>query len=401
MRKKGSVFTATFFIAGACIGVSYFTVPILTGIAGFIPAVVLTFVAWGFSLSIGLLYAEATLGQPDGANLVSISRVLLGKVWMTILSLVFFIITMSYLTAYTFFTEHFLQTFFKETFHTALHPFLGGLLCTLPLLFIIFLGIHFSCRANVLLMIGLAISFFLTIYLGTHFIVTERLFKLQWIYILFAVPNLFSAFGFVVVIPSLCTYLNRDAKKIRLSIILGTLITLVVYLFWQWFMIGSISAGTLWVNYEEGANIDKVFSIVEHFPHITYFLNFTLFFSMVTSFIANGIAVVDFLGDGFKLPLAQRTGWKRLAICGLVLLIVLPFSLIRGHPFLHVIQNFGAPLGEVMLNGIIPVWMVAQARYFYSIRAPQLLPGGQFSLIILGIAIFILIYLEGIVFIRS
>ena len=399
--KKGSVLNASLFIAATCIGLAYFTVPILTGIAGFIPAVVMSLLVALFTLAIGLLYAEATLGQPDGANFPSISRALLGKFWMVILLAVFFLNILGYLTAYAFFTERFLSWFFNELFHLHLSPFLSGLLSTVAYFLIIFLGVRFSFTTNSILIIGLIVSFFLMIYYGSEFVLESRLLENHWIYIFFSVPSLFSAFSYLFVVPPVCSYLNRDAKKIRLSLLIATLISLVVYLIWQWFMIGSISSVTFWVDFEEGVSLDKIFAKVRQFPHISYALNFTLFFSMITSLIGNGLAFVEFMSDGVGLPLEKRKGWRRLLICFCVFAVVLPFSLYGIKPVLYFLQKFTSPVGEVLINGIIPIWMVAQARYVLSIPAPAMLPGGKISLIILGIAVFVLIYLEGIVLIRS
>lgn len=399
--KRGSTFKAALIIAATCMGVSYFTLPILTGIAGFLPALFITLFFWGFTLATGLLYAEATLSQPDGANLLSISRALLGKTWMVFFAIVFSVNMLGYLSAYTFFIEQCLQWFFKTLFHIQIPSLAVSLLSTLPLFFILFLGLAFSLNINAVLMIGFVFSFFLTIFWGSAFVDQNYLLKKEWSYLYLAVPTLLASFGFISIIPSLCTYLNRDPKKIRSSIWIGTLITLVAYFFWQWLMIGSVSDTTFWVNFEEGVELSKVFTLAQRFPRVHTVLNFTLFFSMITSLLGHGIATVDFVSDGFKLPVEQRKGWKRLAVCLALFLLIFFVSVIKGHLVLRLLQRFTTPFGAVLINAIIPVWLVAQTRYVHSISAPVMLKGGPISLIVLGVIIFILIYLEGIVFIRS
>lgn len=399
--KQGSVLNAALFIAATSIGISYFTLPILTGIAGFLPAVLMTVVVRLFTLAISLLYAEAILGQPDGANLISISRALMGKTWMVILGLMFFLNMASFLTIYAYFAENFLHWFFTDVFHLTLHPIVGGLLSTVPFFFIVFLGITASFRANALMMVGLIISFGFTVYLGSDQIVIGHLFQNQWVYIFFCVPTLFGALGFMSIMPPICSYLNRDPKKIRQSTWLGAMITLVVYLIWEWFVIGAVPAGTLWAYYEEGADLQRFATLIARFPKIVYFFNFTLLFSMVTSMVGYGLALTEFLADGFKIPPEQRRGWKRLAICFGILILILPISLTNGDLFPRLMQRYIAPLAEILVNGIIPVWMVATMRYLHNIPAPYMLPGGRASLIALGIGLFFLIYFEGIMLIAS
>jgi tyrosine-specific transport protein len=392
---------ASLFIAATLIGAAYFLVPIFTGIAGFFPSVIMTILIWGFTLATALLYAEATLSQNDGANLFSLTRNLIGKYSALFFSIIFFLTLMSYLAAYTYFNEKFFTWFFSTYLHQELNPFLNSFISTAPYFCVIFFGIRFSFNINALLAIGLGISLLFTFAFGQKFVEPARLFQNQWIYIFYSVPTLFNAFGFMAVIPPVCTYLNRQPKLIIWSAVIGAGFTLIVYIAWQWLLIGSIPAATFWVDFEEGAKIEQIFSLVQTFPKIAFILNFTLFFSMITSMIGNGLAAVEFIADAFKVPLQQRKpGWTRLYICLSLFIIILLFSWIKEQPLLYLLQKFTAPLGQVLVEGIVPLWLVIQARYVFSLQSTRMLGGGKIALMVIGVAIFILIYLEGIMFIR-
>lgn len=401
LRSIGQVITAGLFLAGICIGIAYFSIPILTGIAGFIPGALMTFMVWIFSLAIGLLYAEATLTQPDGSNLASISHALLGRVCMIILSIVFCINLITYLASYAYFTAEFFQWFFEKTFHISLSPFTAELFSTLPFCLIVFLGVQFSMRLNALLVIGLLIAFILMCYQGSATVVSTRLLEQHWTYTIFSVPILFSALGFVGIVPVLCTYLDRSPTKIRITLVLGTTIPFILYIFWQWFMLGSFPVSKFWVLYEEGANSQDVISLVQIIPQIQYFLNFTLFFSMATSLIGNGVAIVEFFSDLLHIPLKNRTGLLRLGLCCIAFGLILLAGLYKGEFFISLIQKFTAPLGSILINGMIPVFMVIQTRYLQKLPGPRILGGGTFTLFALGLCLLILIYLEGVGFISS
>lgn len=399
-RSVVQVLTAGLFLAGICLGIAYFSIPILTGIAGFLPGSLMTFIVWVFSLSIGLLYAEATLTQPDGSNLASISYALLGRVWMIILSIVFCINLITYLASYAYFTAEIFQGFFETTFHISLSPFLAELLSTFPFALIVFLGVQFSMRLNALLVLGLLVAFTLMCYQGSTSILSTR-FEQHWTYTIFSVPILFSALGFVGIVPVLCTYLDRNPTKIRLSLFIGTVIPFIVYIFWQWFLLGSFPVSQFWVLYEEGANAQAIIALVQTIPKLKHFLNFTLFFSMATSLIGNGVAVVDFLSDLLHIPLKKRRGMPRLVLCSIAFGLTFLAALYKGEFFISLIQKFTAPLGSILINGLIPVFMVIQARYLQKLPGPKMLGGGSVSLFILGIGLLILIYLEGVGFISS
>ncbi len=401
LRSIGQVITAGLFLAGICLGIAYFSIPILTGIAGFIPGCLMTLLVWIFSLAIGLLYAEATLTQPDGANLASISYALLGKTWMIILSIVFCINLVTYLASYAYFAAEFFQWFFERAFHISISPLMAELFSTLPFCLIVFLGLQFSMRLSSLLVIGLLISFILMCYQGSTSVVSTRLLERHWTYTIFSVPILFSSLGFVGIVPVLCTYLDRSPTKIRLTLVMGTVIPLVIYIFWQWFMLGSFSVSKFWVLYEEAANSGSVISLTQTIPNVKYFLNFLVFFSMATSLIGNGVATVEFLRDLLHMPLKKCRGLPRLAICCFVFGLTLLAALYQGQFFISLIQKFTAPLGSILINGMIPVLMVVQARYLQKLQGPRMLSGGSISLFALGLCLLILIYLEGVEFISS
>jgi tyrosine-specific transport protein len=401
MKKLGKIFSAAIFIASICTGISYFSIPVYSGIAGFVPGIFVTIIVWLLTLAIGLLYAEATLGQPDGSNLFTISRALLGRFWMIVLGIIFSFDLVTYLVSYATLTSQFMQWLVVQILNLQISFFTANILGTVPYAIIVMLGFSFSIRINVLLMSALCVSFALTIYYGAEFVEASRLMKQDWTYVIFSIPILFSALGFVGIVPAICTYLERDPKKIKLSIWIGTSIPLILYIFWQWFMLGAIPSGTYWEMYELGQDMEQVIAIAQTFPQIIYFLNFTALFSMATSLIGIGTSFVEILSDGLKIPVEKRKGWKRILITTLIFVVTLIAALLKGHFFISLIQRIIAKLGVALINGIVPIWMVMQARYFYKIPAPAMVPGGGLTLFFLAIGVFILIYLEGLEFIHS
>ena len=91
-------------------------------------------------------------------------------------------------------------------------------------------------------MAGIAITYFLFIAVSYKHVDPSLLTRSDWSKAWLALPVLFTAFTFQVIIPTLMTYMDRNVKKVRLSIILGTSIPLIVYLVWEFLILGIVPA---------------------------------------------------------------------------------------------------------------------------------------------------------------
>lgn len=70
----GTTLSATLLIAGTCIGAGMLALPLVTGLAGFWPAMAVNSLCWLFMLCTGLLFLETTLWMEDGANVLSMAE---------------------------------------------------------------------------------------------------------------------------------------------------------------------------------------------------------------------------------------------------------------------------------------------------------------------------------------
>ena len=118
--------------------------------------------------------------------------------------------------------------------------------------------------------------------------------------------------------------------------------------------------------YERGANpLEAVIALAQTIPNLTYALNFTIFFSMATSLIGNGIVMVEFLSDLFQDPFGKT---NRLVPLGH------HFPRIRTHPigcsypgavfYLFDPKDHGPRLRFNSVNGMIPfLWSFKHATF--------------------------------------
>ena len=105
---------------------------------------------------------------------------------------------------------------------------------------VVYLGTKWVDRLNILLVSGMAIAYFLFIYVAHEHIDFQLLKYSDWSKTFIAIPILFTAFTYQVIIPTLVTYMDRNVKNIRFAIILGSSIPLVVYLIWELLILGII-----------------------------------------------------------------------------------------------------------------------------------------------------------------
>ena len=80
--KKTSIFqiiSGSLLIAGTTIGAGMLAIPLVTGVAGFWPASIVTTFVWLYMLLTGLLFLEATLWMHRGANVLSMTKRFIGE----------------------------------------------------------------------------------------------------------------------------------------------------------------------------------------------------------------------------------------------------------------------------------------------------------------------------------
>lgn len=377
-------------VMGTCIGAGMLALPIVTGVAGFLPAIAVNLLCCLFMMATGLLFLEAILWLPDGANVISLSNHFLGK-WGKIVCgasflFLYYCLEVSYCAGGA------------PAFGKALQQLFGinlqgpslYMLFALTFGFIVYLGLKVIDRLNWVLMAGLIVSFVLLISVGSTEVKPELLERSNWRISLAATPTLFGAYGYHNLLPSLSTYLKRHITHLRLSIIFGSLLPFLIYSIWQWMIIGTLTLDQIEAASLRGEPVTATIQRVIGHPYFTLFGECFGFFALITSFIGVSLSMVDFLGDG--LGVVQREGFRRLGLCLLVFLPPALFAAAYTDIFITAIGLAGG-YGEAILNGILPIGMVWVGRYTLGLRSDYSLFGGKpllvllmlFTLLIMGI----------------
>lgn len=375
--KHGSIFGGSLLVAGTAIGGGMLGLPVLTSPGGFVPSIFIYIACWLFMCLTGLLFLEISLHMEKDANIVTMAERTLGmpgKIFAWILYLfLFYCLTLAYIIG--------CGDIFSSLSQGLIPRWLGS--CVFLLLFgpFVYLGAKVVGKLNYFLMAGLFISFFTFVIIGIPEVKLENLAHMNFGLALLALPIAFISFAYQGIIPTLVTYLDRDAKKARACIFIGTLIPLITYIIWQWLILGIIpleGEGGLKMAIEEGRN--AVYPLKYHLnhPYILVIGGSFAFFALVTSFFGVTLGLFDFLRDGLKL---NQTVHEKLFLIALIFLPPLVISFFHPDIFLLALDYAGG-YGASLLLGLLPILMAASLRRIHPQYTPQV-GGGKIVLILL------------------
>ena len=169
-------------------------------------------------------------------------------------------------------------------------------LCTI----IIFLGVHEMGRAELLVVSFMVIVLLLICVLSVSKIQVNYLTYSDLSEIFFPLGVIIFAFIGSAAIPEMEEILGKDRKKFRGAVIVGTLIPVVLYLFFCVTVIGTVG----FENFEALAANERIATIaLSQFisPTLGIFANILAILAMFTSFITLGIALVEMYDYDYKL----------------------------------------------------------------------------------------------------
>jgi len=388
-QSHGHVIGGGLLIAGTTIGVGMLALPIATGPSGFLPSITIYIACWAFMLCTGLLLLEVCSWMPEDANFITMATRLLGKpgriaCWFLYL-LLFELVMLSHITGGGQITSEILRG----------QMGIGPSMIFYTILFspIVYLGTRMVDRINVLMFSGVLISYFLFILVSAQHVDIEKLSYLNWGKAWLAIPILFTAFTYQIIIPTLVTYMKRDFKKVRKAIFFGTSIPICVYLIWQVLILGIVPLEGPNGLITSAANGDNAVMPLKHFVGSPYVIGIGRafgFFTMTASYIALALAFLDFLADGLKI---KKVGLGKVFLCLMIFIPPLIISIFNPNIFLHAL-GFAGGISCAILFGIYPPLMVWVGRYRKGYTTGQQIPGGKIFLSFLILLILIELGIE-------
>lgn len=326
-------------VSGTTIGAGMLAIPVMTAYFGFFPSLLLFFAVWVMMLFSAFFFLDVNLAIRGEPNMITMAGKTLGKwgkgtAWVFYL-LLLYSLTAAYIAASGSLFVQGIHYITGWTMPSWLAPF------SLPVVFgaFIYLGTMGVDYVNRILMLGLVLAYLLLIGFVPSHIHGSYLLHADWSAGWIAIPVIFTSFGYHIIIPSLTTYLEHDRKHLRWVIIIGSLIPLVVYVIWNFLVLGAVPLDDLGMAFKKGESATQPLAQVLQSAWVTYAANFFSFFAIVTSFIGVALSLSDFLTDGFRI---KKTWEGRLIALALTFIppLVFVFSYQRG--FYLALQHAGA-----------------------------------------------------------
>ncbi len=383
--KPGSLTGGMLLIAGCCIGAGMLGLPVLLGLCGFFPSIILLIGSWAFMTFTGLLLIEVNGWFFEQVNIISMVQKSIGNIGKIISWILYLFLFYSLLVAYIsgsgkLFSSFF--SFFTQNDASIFFVFFFGVL--------VYFGTKLVDLSNRILMVGLIVTYFAMIFLGITKVNPSLFLHVNMKYFLLPSAILITSFGFHNMIPTLTAYMKGDLKRTRISIIGGSLISFFVYFFWVLFVLGVVPVdgkNGLYQAFLSGNEATISLKNILKTDAVISFAQWFAFFAIVTSFLTQTLGLMHFIADGFKVKSNYKNNlW-------LILITVLPptiFSLSYPNIFFKAL-GFAGAYCAVILFGIFPALMVWIGRYIKKETSNYHVRGGKISLILVLVFSFVII----------
>lgn len=384
-KYSPQLLSAIFLVAGTCIGGGMLALPVGCSQAGFIPSLFLMTMAWLAMTGTALCLVEVGFWmKKDDAHIISMSSAILGRWGKIACWLLYLFISYASLVAYVGGAGDLIAKSIHALLSISISKELGCWIFAAIFGPALFLSHKLLGRVNGYLVILMIAAFALLITCSLGDVQPELLLRHNWSASYYALPLLLTSFSFQTIVPSLHPFLDHHAPSLRVAIVGGTTIAFVVYLIWQFIVLGCVPLeGThgLMAAVQGGEGVTYYLAKALSNPWIPTIAGFFAFFALVTSFFGFSIGLYDFLSDGLGIPKV------RLGHVTLIALIVIPtlyFAITFDRIFLAALDTSGG-FGDSILNGIFPILMVWIGRYWLRKSRAAFYSFGKFFLICMAI----------------
>ncbi|MDC9614149.1 tryptophan permease [Xenorhabdus khoisanae] len=377
--KRPSIFGGAMIIAGTAIGAGMFSIPIVTSGVWFTGSIILLVYTCACLYFSSLMIMEANLHYPAGSSFHTVTQDLLGNGWsiLTGLSITFvlYILTYAYVSAGSSIIVHNIEHIIPVKQSVA------GLIFAFIVAFIVWLSTKAVDRLSTILIGGMVITFIMSV--GGMFTEVKPAILFDQAnteanylpYALVALPYLLASFGYHGNVPGLIKYYHKDSKAVARSLLYGTLITLVIYILWQYVIQGNIPREAFKQIIADGGNIGNLLQQMDNTSNnatVTQFLNAFSYMALTSSFLGVSLGLFDYLADFFKFDDSGKGRFKTALITFIPPTVL---ALIFPNGFLYAIGFAG--LAATIWAVIIPALMVRASRKRYPTSGYRV-PGGNF-----------------------
>lgn len=393
---KNKILGSALMIAGTTIGAGMLAMPLTSAGMGFGMTLVLLVGLWLLLTYTGLLFMEVyqTAEQQD-VGVASLAEQYFGMTGRILATVSLLVLLYALLAAYITGGGSLLSGLLPTIGDADTTLKIGILLFTVILGAFVVVGIKGVDGLTRVLFIGKIIAFFFVLMMMLPKAKLENLtaVPLDNLLVISAIPIFFTSFGFHVIMGSINSYLAADIRKIRLAILIGTLIPLFAYLTWQLATHGVLSQGEFVTLLNQDPTLNGLVKATSQITGSQILGEIVRLFSalaLITSFL--GVAMGIFEGAGDLLKRAKLPT-NRPILTVLTFLPPLAFALFYPKGFISALSYAGLLFAFYGL--VLPVGLAWRARALHP-NLPYRVAGGHFGLVLallMGLVIIIIPFL--------
>ncbi|WP_068083888.1 tryptophan permease [Polycladidibacter stylochi] len=384
-------------IAGTAVGAGMFSVPTVSAGMWSIWAIIALVFTWFCMLHSGLMILETNLNYPVGSSFDTMVKDTLGNAWNIVnnLSVAFvgYILCYAYISGGGSIVSHTLTA----TIGFAPQPMISGLIFALGLAFFVWWSTKAVDRITTIMLGGMIITFFMSVTGYTLNVSATKFFDSDsnmglfsyFPFLFAALPFCLASFGYHHNVPSLMKYYGKKPQVITKCLVTGTVIALLLYLFWLLATLGNISRPDFIPVIEKGGNIGVLVAALSETVSSATTSNLLSAFgnmAVASSFLGVSLGLFDFLADLLKFDDSRQGRGKTALVTFLPPLIggiFFPDGFIMAIGF--------AGLAATVWAAIVPALMVRQSRKKFAGQTYRVWGGDALVFTVVGFGLLIAI----------
>ena len=381
---------STLITSGTMIGAGMLAMPLTSAGIGFTFTVVLLILLWILLTYSALLFVEVYQTAEHDAGIGTLAAQYFGRPGRIVATSVLMIFLYALLSAYVTGGGAILASTLPDFAAPDLK--MKGSILAFTILFGVFvaIGTSFVDALNRFLFIAMIAALFIVLGLMIPEIKIDNLMAMpiDKALLISASPVFFTAFGFHGSIPCLNKYLEGDVKALRFSVIVGSAITLVGYILWQFSTHGVLSQTRFLEILNQDPTLNGLIEAVRVITGSTIIAAIVKIFSalaLITSFLGVALGLLECIEDLLKR--AFNISANRLSLGFLTFLPPLLFAFFYPEGFILALGYAGQMFAFYAV--VLPAALVWKARHQHP-NLPYRVPGGSGVLLfvsILGIII--------------
>ena len=376
---------STLITSGTMIGAGMLAMPLTSAGIGFTFTVVLLILLWILLTYSALLFVEVYQTAEHDAGIGTLAAQYFGRPGRIVATSVLMIFLYALLSAYVTGGGAILASTLPDFAAPDLK--MKGSILAFTILFGVFvaIGTSFVDALNRFLFIAMIAALFIVLGLMIPEIKIDNLMAMpiDKALLISASPVFFTAFGFHGSIPSLNKYLEGDVKALRFSIIVGSAITLVGYVLWQFSTHGVLSQTRFLEILNQDPTLNGLIEAVRVITGSTIIAAIVKIFSalaLITSFLGVALGLLDCIDDLLKR--AFNISANRLSLGFLTFLPPLLFAFFYPEGFILALGYAGQMFAFYAV--VLPAALVWKARHQHP-NLPYRVPGGSGVLLFVSI----------------